>query len=138
MAESCERGVTVCSVARRHGLTPQQLFTWRRLAPKARLLGLTLLKKPGPTWIRRWLFWRPAPIYGSCLLTDMPRRMDGMKLAAAVRDRRHPSKSSCLAISALSIVTCLPGRNLSRSRRAVVAAYENQLAWIVFVTCQMG
>jgi transposase len=25
-------GETVCAVARRHGLTPQQLFTWRRLA----------------------------------------------------------------------------------------------------------
>ncbi len=32
IAESCEPGVTVCSVAWRHGLTPQQLFTWRRLA----------------------------------------------------------------------------------------------------------
>ncbi|MGR9265594.1 transposase [Rhizobium leguminosarum] len=28
-------GVTACSVARRHGLTPKQLFRWRRLAVKA-------------------------------------------------------------------------------------------------------
>lgn len=28
-------GETVCAVARRHGLTPQQLFTWRRLARSA-------------------------------------------------------------------------------------------------------
>lgn len=32
IAESYEPGGTVCSVARRHGLTSQQLFTWRRLA----------------------------------------------------------------------------------------------------------
>ena len=32
VAESYGSGETVCGVARRHGLTPQQLFTWRRLA----------------------------------------------------------------------------------------------------------
>lgn len=32
VAESDAEGDTVCSVARRHGLTPQQLFTWRRQA----------------------------------------------------------------------------------------------------------
>jgi transposase len=32
VAESYESGATVCAVARRHGLTPQQLFAWRRLA----------------------------------------------------------------------------------------------------------
>jgi transposase len=32
VAESYGDGETVCAVARRHGLTPQQLFTWRRLA----------------------------------------------------------------------------------------------------------
>ncbi len=32
VAESYGAGETVCAVARRHGLSPQQLFTWRRLA----------------------------------------------------------------------------------------------------------
>lgn len=32
IAESYAEGETTCAVARRHGLTPQQLFTWRRLA----------------------------------------------------------------------------------------------------------
>nr|WP_245363682.1 transposase [Neorhizobium galegae] len=39
IAESCEPGVTVCSVARRHGLTPPQLFTCRRLARKPVMSG---------------------------------------------------------------------------------------------------
>jgi transposase len=30
VAESYESGETVCAVARRHGLTPQRLFGWRR------------------------------------------------------------------------------------------------------------
>ncbi len=30
IAESLAEGVRACRVARRHGLTPQQLFTWRR------------------------------------------------------------------------------------------------------------
>jgi transposase len=32
IAESYADGETVCGVARRHGLTPQQLFGWRRAA----------------------------------------------------------------------------------------------------------
>jgi len=35
VAESYGGGETVCAVARRHGLTPQQVFTWRRLARQA-------------------------------------------------------------------------------------------------------
>ncbi|MCF6109007.1 IS66-like element accessory protein TnpA [Mesorhizobium muleiense] len=31
-AESCEAGETVCAVARRYALSPQQLFAWRRVA----------------------------------------------------------------------------------------------------------
>src|SRR3954470_16010856 len=36
VAESYAPGKTVCGVARRHGLTPAQLFTWRRLARRSR------------------------------------------------------------------------------------------------------
>lgn len=39
VAESYGGGETVCGVARRHGLTPQQLFTWRRLARPPALAG---------------------------------------------------------------------------------------------------
>ena len=35
IAESYSTGETVCAVARRHGLTPQQLFAWRRLARRS-------------------------------------------------------------------------------------------------------
>jgi transposase len=37
VAESYGAGETVCGVARRHGLTPQQLFTWRRQARRLAL-----------------------------------------------------------------------------------------------------
>src|SRR5919206_1024027 len=32
VAESLAPGATACGVARRHGLSPQQLFAWRRAA----------------------------------------------------------------------------------------------------------
>jgi transposase len=37
IVESYGMGETVCAVARRHGLTPQQLFTWRRLTRQTAL-----------------------------------------------------------------------------------------------------
>jgi transposase len=35
-AETREPGITVSLVARRRGVSPNQLFTWRRLSDKAR------------------------------------------------------------------------------------------------------
>ena len=43
IAESYGAGETVCGVARRHGLTPQQLFTWRRLARQSAVSPLTMV-----------------------------------------------------------------------------------------------
>ncbi len=37
VAESFEPGARVCDVARRHGLAPQHLSTWRGLARKGKL-----------------------------------------------------------------------------------------------------
>src|SRR5215203_3004922 len=53
VAESYAPGRTVCGVARRHGLTPAQLFTWRRLArrsrwPKAPVLFVPAVVEPSP------------------------------------------------------------------------------------------
>ena len=46
VAESYASGETVCGVARRHGLTPQQLFTWRRIARRERPQPETALFVP--------------------------------------------------------------------------------------------
>src|SRR5688572_23194696 len=57
VAESYAPGRTVCGVARRHGLTPAQLFTWRRLArrsrwpvpePPVRFVPAVVEASPGP------------------------------------------------------------------------------------------
>jgi len=39
VAESHAPGATACGVARRHGLSPQQLFAWRREARQQRAAG---------------------------------------------------------------------------------------------------
>src|ERR1044071_7862817 len=53
VAESYSAVETVCGVARRHGLTPQQLFTWRRLATPPALAAPpmfvpAMLERPEP------------------------------------------------------------------------------------------
>lgn len=47
VAESNMPGASVCAVARRHGLTPQQVFTWRRLARRATHAGAEPDARPG-------------------------------------------------------------------------------------------
>ena len=76
VAESYAPGRTVCGVARRHGLTPAQLFAWRRLArrsrvpvpgPPALFVPAVVEPSPGPplppaSQLRRAR--RPGPVMG--------------------------------------------------------------------------
>ena len=79
IAESYGAGETVCSVARRHGLTPQQLFTWRRLARQAALSPATMFV---PAVVEPAAPERPMPV-------KTPRRVrrrssvDGIELEIA-------------------------------------------------------
>ncbi len=55
VAESYSGAETVCAVARRHGLAPSQLFTWRRelrtqLADRSLVLPMTLAEQ-GPSFV---------------------------------------------------------------------------------------
>src|SRR5918994_6493246 len=83
VAESYAPGRTECGVARRHGLTPAQLFTWRRLArrarlpvqePPVRLVPAVVEASPGPPPLasqpRRAR--RPGPV------TEIELEMDGV------------------------------------------------------------
>jgi transposase len=56
VAESYAPGETVCGVARRHGLTPPQLFAWRRLARRA----LTQAEQPTALFVPA-VIAAPAP-----------------------------------------------------------------------------
>lgn len=83
IAESCEPGVTVCSVARRHGLTPQQLFTWRRLARKR----LEVLSVP-----------EDAPMFAPVVIEPA-----GKPMRKKARRARLPRKASAEAAIELQI-----------------------------------
>ena len=97
VAESQVAGASVCAVARRHGLTPQQLFTWRREARQRAssaandgtpafvpvVLEPAATTKPKPP--RRA---RPAPaveIEVAGVLVRVPPGMDAATIAAVLR-----------------------------------------------------
>src|SRR5215212_8089753 len=58
VAESYAPGRTVCGVARRHGLTPAQLFAWRRLARRAR----SPVKEPPVRFVPAMVEPSPGPL----------------------------------------------------------------------------
>jgi transposase len=73
--ETLQAGETVCGVARRHGLAPSLLFSWRRQARQGHLGGETV-----PALVPVEITSTPAPAYGRQLPVSSPaqRAMAGI------------------------------------------------------------
>ena len=63
VAETLKEGETVCAVARRHGLSPQQLFGWRRQARQS----AAAVENAAPKFV-------PAVVEATPLASVAPRR----------------------------------------------------------------
>ena len=81
VAQTFEPGVSVCTVARRHGIAPSLLFTWRRQAREGRLGGsepapvfVPVTTAPGPTPSVPALASQAAPPASETAPAHPPRR----------------------------------------------------------------
>lgn len=75
VAESYAGTETVCAVARRHGLSPSQLFTWRReLRKQMEAQGLALPITPAPAALFVPAVIEPAPSNDAAPVAARPRR----------------------------------------------------------------
>jgi transposase len=100
VAESWAEGVTVSAVARRHGLTPQQLFAWRRQAQQAGTVAAVggmafapvIVKAPGRAQTRReTLGAPPIEVVVDTLTVRVPVGVDLATLQAVLRAARAVS-----------------------------------------------
>jgi transposase len=97
VAESYGAGETVCAIARRHGLTPQQLFAWRRLARRS---GSVLPAMFVPAVLERI---EPEPPAAAILARRARRRskVDGIELEIAGVEVRVGADAKPRAIEAV-------------------------------------
>lgn len=82
---SYEAGVSVCSVARRHGIAQGLLFTWRRQARQGRLGG----DEQAPVFVPVAITPEPSPAVPALLLDDP---------GAAAQPRRARRKTGVMEI----------------------------------------
>ena len=68
VAESFEPGVSVCAVARRHGIAQGLLFTWRRQAREGRLGG----SEPAPLFVPVATPPEPPPCVPALIASSAP------------------------------------------------------------------
>ncbi len=103
VAETCAPGAVVSAVARRHGLTPQQVFTWRR---RARRGGLALPVPDEP----RFVPVVAAPTDREAERTDAPPAADAGMIEIVVDG------------AVVRVGAGVSGEQLTRVLRAVKAA----------------
>jgi transposase len=81
VAQTFEPGVSVCTVARRHGIAPSLLFTWRRQAREGRLGG----SEPAPLFVPVAIAPGPTP----SVPAGAPLAPPASKAAPDYPPRRH-------------------------------------------------
>jgi transposase len=81
VAQTFEPGVSVCTVARRHGIAPSLLFTWRRQAREGRLGG----SEPAPLFVPVTTAPEPTP----SVPAGAPLAPPASETAPAHPPRRH-------------------------------------------------
>src|SRR6478735_6381934 len=70
--ETLHAGETVCGIARRHGVAPSLLFTWRRQARQGRLGSEAV-----PALVPVEITSAPSPVPGECAPTDACAACEG-------------------------------------------------------------
>jgi transposase len=98
VAESYHEGESVCAVARRHGLTPQQLFTWRRLSRAEAMPDTPTMFVPAVVEIPPA---EPSPATGSPRRVRQRSKSDGIELeigGVAVRVGRDANPRAIEAV----------------------------------------
>ena len=103
VAESYGAGETVCAVARRHALTPQQLFAWRRLARRS-IVRSPVMFVPAVTETTE-----PEPVTTAV----SPRRV-----------RRHRSKSDGIELEIAGVEVRVGADAKPRTIEAVIRALK--------------
>ncbi len=97
VADSFVEGASVCDVARRYGLTPQQLFTWRRQARK----GPEAREEEYTGYPRGATLNMSQSIFDAGRTTNSVRQAESSVFAARATMRNHGGRRRA-AIPALS------------------------------------
>ena len=84
VAETLEPGVSVCAVARRHGLAQGLLFTWRRQAREGRLGG----SEPAPLFVPVATTQEPPSCVPALIASALPVADEATLMPRRARRRR--------------------------------------------------
>ena len=118
--ETLSPGAVVSEIARRHGLSPRQVFTWRRAARER----LAAHEENAPPFVPAVVEAKPAP---AKIASSSPRPVSPRPVSPRpVGKRRHraPSKASAIALELDGIVARVRRGADARTLAAVIGALK--------------